>query len=217
MKNVQACVVVAFLVSLLVSQAFASPLADAISRGDLEGVVANAKKEAINAKDDSGATALHEASYRGYADIAKYLLDKGADISVKNAPGLTPLHYAAMNYFSRYSNLDIVVMLIEKGADINAKGTNGDVPIYIPAFNCNYDMVRLLIEKGADVNAKNDKGETPLHATSGNGNFECVNLLLANGADAKAKTNDGKTASDLARDHGHTELAEGLDEYMKRP
>lgn len=217
MKNVQACMVVGVLMSVIVSQSFASPLIEAISRGDLEGIVANAKAEAINKKDETGATALHEAAYRGYADIAKFLLDKGADINVINNPGLTPLHYAAMNYFSRYSNLDIVVMLIEKGADVNAKGNGGDRPIHTPALNCNFEMLRLLIEKGADVNATNDKGETALHVTSSNGSFECVNLLLEKGADVKAKTNDGKTASDLARNNGHIELADGLDEYMKKP
>lgn len=215
MKNVQAFMVAGLLICLIVSQSSASPLIDAISHGDLAGVVANAKAEAINTKDDAGSTALHEAAYRGHADIAKFLLDRGADINVSNNPGLTPLHYAAMNYFSRYSSLDIVVMLIDKGADVNAKGSGGDRPIHTPALNCNLEMIRLLVEKGADVNAKNDKGETALHVTSGNGSFECVNLLLENGADAKARTSEGKTAGDLARMNGHRELADGLDEYMK--
>lgn len=217
MKNVQACMVIGLMMSVVVSQSSASPLIDAIGQCNLAGVVANAKIEAIKEKDDMGSTALHEAAYRGYADIAQFLLDKGSDVNVKNTPGLTPLHYAAMSYFSRHSNLDIVEMLIENGADVNAKDNSGNTPIHIPALNCNFEMVRLLIEKGADVNAKNDAGETALHVTSGNGSFECVNLLFENGADVKAKTKDGKTASDLARKNGHVELADALDKVMEKP
>ena len=138
----------------------------------------------------------------------------GLDVNVKNNSGLTPLHYAAMNYFSRYSNLDIVGMLIEKGADVNAKDQGGNAPIHTPANNCNFEMVQLLIAKGAEVNAQNGEGQTPLHLTSSNGQFECVNLLLENGADISAKTKDGQTAADLARKNGHVELADGLDKVV---
>lgn len=215
MKCVQTCMALCLMMSLAVTQSLAAPLIDAIGRGDLPGVVANANAEAINEKDEMGSSPLHEAAYRGCADVTKFLIDKGAEVKVKNNAGLTPLHYAAMNYFSRHANLDIAVMLIEKGADVNAKDSSGNTPLHTPALNCNYEMVRLLIEKGADVNAKNDEGETALHVTSGNGSFECVNLLYDNGADVTAKTKEGKTAGDLARKNGHTELADALDKVMK--
>ena len=41
---------------------------------------------------DSGTTCLHDAAKYGRADIAKLLLDKGADVHVKDRAGFTPLH-----------------------------------------------------------------------------------------------------------------------------
>jgi palmitoyltransferase len=42
-----------------------------------------------------GFTALHYASYRGNVELAKLLLDLGADLNAKNSFGLNVLHIAA--------------------------------------------------------------------------------------------------------------------------
>lgn len=40
----------------------------------------------------SGTTALHDASKYGKAAIARFLIDKGADVHAKDRAGFTPLH-----------------------------------------------------------------------------------------------------------------------------
>lgn len=44
----------------------------------------------INAQNSAGQTALHYCFAYGHRALASYLIDKGADDSIKNAEGLTP-------------------------------------------------------------------------------------------------------------------------------
>ena len=50
-------------------------------------------KADINAVDKSGNTALHYACYRN-PQAAKYLIEGGAEVNLKNGEGKTPLHQA---------------------------------------------------------------------------------------------------------------------------
>ncbi len=115
------------------------------------------------------------------AEIAKLLIEKGADVNAQDSYGWMPLHYA--------KDVNIARLLIEKGADINARGK-----WYISTPLCTHinsdEIVRLLIEKKADVNAECIYGHTPLHATS---NASIAHLLLENGANVNAKDHDGDT------------------------
>jgi uncharacterized protein len=51
----------------------------------------------INAINQSGETALHGASYRGSIEIARWLIDHGADFNLTNARDMTPLDIALGN------------------------------------------------------------------------------------------------------------------------
>ena len=51
----------------------------------------------INMTDGAGFTALHVASWNGYIDIARYLLDKGANPNILSKAGNTPLSFASPN------------------------------------------------------------------------------------------------------------------------
>ena len=79
----------------------------------------------VNAKDEIGITPLHRASQRGHTDIAKSLIEKGADITEQ--PTMAQLRCSA----SDYGHIDIVKLLIEKGAEVNAttKKNNGFSPL----------------------------------------------------------------------------------------
>ena len=62
----------------------------------------------------------------GINDIktVKALLDKGADVNVKDNSGSTPLIYAARN-----GRTEVLKALIDKGAEVNAKDINGNTPL----------------------------------------------------------------------------------------
>jgi ankyrin repeat protein len=48
----------------------------------------------LNAKDNDGETALHEASKWDHQDIVKFLIDKDADVNAKASDGRKPIEIA---------------------------------------------------------------------------------------------------------------------------
>ena len=78
----------------------------------------------INKKDQmSGSTPLITAATFDQQEIAKALIDAGADLSIKNNDGATPLHVAA--FFCR---VEIAQSLLDAKADKNAKNNFGATP-----------------------------------------------------------------------------------------
>lgn len=75
------------------------------------------------------------------------------------------------------------------------------------------DLTRLIVA-GRDVNAT-DKGYyrwTPMNLAAYNGRGEMIGRLVAAGGDINGADNNGGTPASLARQHGHDELADRLDE-----
>jgi serine protease Do len=65
---------------------------DSVVKDELKALL-NSRVD-INATDRSGHTALHLAAILGQAELARYLLSRGADINARNIPGRTPLMLA---------------------------------------------------------------------------------------------------------------------------
>jgi ankyrin repeat protein/beta-lactamase regulating signal transducer with metallopeptidase domain len=103
----------------------------------------------INIKWPNGVTLLHVAAQKGYKDIAKLLIDKGADVNAQSG-NLTPLHLGVEN-----GNKDVVELLIANGADVNAKrntrSRNASTALHDAVDASRGDIVELLIAHGADV------------------------------------------------------------------
>ncbi|KAK1991098.1 putative histone-lysine N-methyltransferase, H3 lysine-9 specific, partial [Colletotrichum falcatum] len=60
----------------------------------------------------------------GYLEVVKLLVDKGADVTVSNENGWTPLNAASSNGY-----LEVVKLLVDKGADITVPNDNGWTPL----------------------------------------------------------------------------------------
>lgn len=65
-----------------------------------------------NAQSDNQDTALHVAAWRGNIDKCRFLLDLGANPSIPNHKGHTPLHHAL-----RKKNAELACLLGRAGAD----------------------------------------------------------------------------------------------------
>jgi ankyrin repeat protein len=66
---------------------------------------------------------IHSAAAGDYTDIAKLLIEAGANVNVRQQAGATPLHSAAQN-----GNLDLLILLLEHGADVNVRMEGGKLP-----------------------------------------------------------------------------------------
>lgn len=112
----------------------------------------------INSVGYLGMTALSSASIEyGNLEMIKYLLEKGADINVKNEDGSTALMTASM-----YGNLEIIKYLIENGADINAKDNDDSTALIYASKWGNLETVEYLVKNGADINIKDIENKTAL-------------------------------------------------------
>ena len=110
---------------------------------------------------------LHTCAEKGHLNVARALIEAGADVNAKDNEGLTPLYMCALG-----GHLEVARALIEAGADVNAKKDNGVTPLHMCAYTGHLEVSRALIEKGADVNAKEDDGVTPLYVCTQEGHLE---------------------------------------------
>ena len=94
----------------------------AVMSGNLEVVKQHIEAGTDLDKKDamSGSTPLITAASFGKTDIAKVLIDGGADLSIKNNDGSNALHVAA--FFCR---IEIVQLLIDANADKTARNNYG--------------------------------------------------------------------------------------------
>ncbi len=115
-------------------------------KGDLKALRSFLKKDPslIGSRDRDGSTPLHCASWKGHAELVKFLLDSGADIEDHNENGhwgTTPLHAAAHGNQKRVAEI-----LISRGADLNARNKHGRTPLDETAVH-NAKAVAKLIEE----------------------------------------------------------------------
>lgn len=78
------------------------------------------------------------------------------------------------------------------------------------AYDGDRDLVAQLLSEGTYVNAKDAYGNTPLAHAAHRGDTSTVQILIQAGANPNIQNNDGQTAADIARQSGHTELANML-------
>ena len=95
---------------------------EAVIEGNLEAVIQHIKAGSnLNEKELSGGSSpLIMACVFGKTEIAKVLIEAGADVNLTNNEGSTPLHTAA--FFCRK---DIVAALLAKGVDKNIRNNAG--------------------------------------------------------------------------------------------
>jgi ankyrin repeat protein len=171
----------AMLCTIVHSQSATDDLFAAIEKNDVQKVKYLVAIGAdVNAKDPyASMSPLMMAAYNGFTDIAKLLLEKGAQINAKGGVDMdmTPLIYAASQV-----RVDMVKLLLEKGANVNIKTRYGWTPLFFAINKGNTEITKLLIDKGADVNVKLPTGETALSEAEKAGKSDIVRLLRQAGA-----------------------------------
>ena len=167
-------------------------------------------------------------------EIARYLIELGAEVNECNRSGCTLLQIA------EYNDSDLAKMLIEYGAEesinevgrdwekvkwwlernpslidieiIDEEGESATLLHYAAAGNgANVEVLKYLVSRGADVNAKSDGGASPLHwAATHNTNVEVLKYLVSQGADIGVKTEDGISPLHSAAYNSNVEIMKYL-------
>ena len=169
--------------------------------GQKEAVAAllDGKDDVNQTSDTDHATALILALINGHYDLAKLLLDRGADPKLATTDGVTPLYALIDVQWSPHTwypqpvianehvaYLDLATNLLDRGANPNAKigkklwfrvfandetwiEVEGGTPFLRAALASDLATMKLLVEHGADSNLASVSGDTPLMAAAGLG------------------------------------------------
>jgi ankyrin repeat protein len=191
------------------------------------------------ARDPQGVSALLWSVYSGQPMVRDYLLaqlaTQGALLDIFEAsavgdtlriediltmdPGLvhgfsgdgwTALHLAAA-----FGTPDTVEILLQHGARVDAVSQNPqrNQPLHaVLALSRNAETVELLLNEGAEPDAVQAGGFTPLFSAATANRKDLAQMLLARGARSHHRNEAGKTSADFARERGHMELADWLEE-----
>lgn len=165
-------------------------------------------------------TALHRAAARSQHAAIKLLLDRGANVAVRDFPdNATPLHVAAV-----LGDLETVKMLVEAGSDVIGEGDDYEVGVlgWATCFRqVREDVADYLLDHGARLNlwsaialdrgdavramiahdrslltarmTRNQHRRTALHHAAAKNRPVMVRLLLELGADPNASDATGAT------------------------
>src|SRR5262245_41472111 len=210
-----------------------SAILDAAEKGraDELGRLLDAHPDLIDARGGNswGRTALHMAAWRNRAACARLLLDRGADVRIRDyGDNAYALHFAA-----DAADLDVVTLLVEAGSDVVGEGDDhqvgvlgwatcfgrgrDDVAAYLLAHGAGLNLwSAIALDRADDVRgfivrapallgarmSRNEHYRTPLHHAAAKNRPRMVRLLLDLGAEANASDATGATAlTTAAQEH----------------
>jgi len=163
-------------------------------------------KHSVNDEEDG--TALHLACQFGHGEIAALLTDAGAEVSIADQRGWTPLHWAAHN-----GKLACALAVLENSTsqpDVDALDHQGQSSLHIACLRGHASVAALLIENGASANRATSNGTMPLHRAAMGGHPRIIEALLHGDAMPDALDGADMTALHRAAAHGKASCAEAL-------
>ncbi|HXJ56652.1 MAG TPA: ankyrin repeat domain-containing protein [Verrucomicrobiae bacterium] len=160
----------------------ASPDPETVEINRLESLIRESP-DLINARADT--PPLHQAVRGHQARVATFLLDRGADVNLRDNAGNTALCLAA-----QLGDRQMAELLIERNANVNLENQK-NTPLLIAANNGFKSIVELLLAKGADISATDARERTALHIAAADNRKEIAEVLLARKADLNARSSEG--------------------------
>ena len=153
----------------------ASNLGDLVRNGDV-AAVASALDKGTAIDEIDGVTALYIACEDGNVELAKLLINRGADVNLPVSWQRTPLYAANKGGYA-----DIVKLLLNNGANPNQLAKS-QTPLHVAAENGCLQCVIDLVDAGAEVNALTSNGSPPIHLAKLSGHDDVVAYLHSHGA-----------------------------------
>ena len=160
-----------------------------------------------DSKDSTGNTPLHLIASDHIQDpkkkveLAKLLIEKGADMEASNDSEVTPLDYAFKhNHLQKYGP-HLAKFLIVKGAT----GIFSYLPFLI--LNDNFELATFLIPYVSDSDLQNMNNMQYLHNLIGKGYHTFARMLIEKGASIEATDILKCTPLHIAAQNGHIDIA----------
>lgn len=164
-------------------------------------------------------TSLHLAALTGQVEIARLLLDFGADVNA-NDSGYDPLKYAAEGGFP-----EMLTLLLDRKADPDtAAKLDGNTALHLASTRGHVKAVEILLRHSHNsfklTRTVNGKGLSPMHIVARDGNLKLWNLMglvKKNESDYQSTLplqssgrGISKSALEWAAENGHFEIVEEL-------
>lgn len=137
-----------------------SDIVSAVQLGDLDVIVDAIETKIIDAKavDKDGCSLLHWAAINNRCEVARYLIDNGANVNA--AGGLLmelPLAWAVRKNFQA-----MVLLLLQSGSDINHYNKAHLTVLHLAFKQGDLNLIFMLLYCGADPNVTDRTGESLL-------------------------------------------------------
>jgi ankyrin repeat protein len=190
---------------------------------------------------------LHLAAAKGYTDVAKELVEYGADLTALNGRGLTPLLVACFNnkselaqflvskmssddldirhndgisallYGIRHVDARLVHRLLERGA--NPDFLPGDIcaPLHMAINMHLLEIAEDLVDNGARTQIHDERGLTTLHLASASGLLPLMGRCLEDGLEIDDQSPEGFTPLYWASQAGQTDSVKYLLDHHADP
>jgi ankyrin repeat protein len=161
--------------------------------------------EAVKARDTSSRTALYHAVSSGDEDVVSFLLNKGAQASIRDGAGTTPFMLACEE-----GHLEAAQMLFDatEGQGLEATDNQGETALHHAATWGHRDVVAFLISKGAQANSRDEQGNTPFMLACQEGHLQVLQMLFdaTQGQGLEDEDDDGCTGLHTAISEGHKDV-----------
>jgi len=146
-------------------------------------------------------TPLHIAAKGGREEIARLLLQHGADVDASHPFG------ASLASAAEAGHEGVVRLLLQHGATPVPDST-GRGALHWAAMRGHAGVIRVLLASGFGPDTPElGTRHTPLHKAAAFGELDAVNALIEGGADVNAVDLSPWTPFDWARNRGHREIA----------
>jgi palmitoyltransferase len=188
----------------------------ASQRGNFQRVVflIESGTNAVTDRDTGNVTALHWAAINNHVSVARFLLDRGAEIDAVGGNSslslgdlvATPFHWAA-----RSGHTQMVTLLYKRNANLYKKDSQGYNALHLAVHAGHSMMIVYLLAIGMEVDTRDTMQRTPLMWSAYQGNsLEGMNEILRNNPNLDTVDVTGYTALHWAVISGHLEFAKKL-------